>query len=77
MERADDPILQALHVQRNVAVEAWAAERRYACLVLDESVDGLPAELADLVDRGLKAEPAELHEDDDHLELVVGSVSNV
>lgn len=66
VEGADDPVLQPLHVERDVAVQA-RAERGQLPLVFGEVVDGLPAELTDAVYGLLEGESAEVHEDDDHL----------
>jgi len=72
----NDPVLKTLDVPSDHVIDLGAPRGKLA-LILDEIVDGLGAQLADVVDRLLEGLAVEDHEDDNHVVGVTAGLLNV
>ena len=76
VQRADDPVLQPLDVDRDLLVELFAPRRKHRTVVL-EALDGALAKRTDVVDGTLQIEPLFAHEDDDHVVRIMARLLDV
>lgn len=74
MQRAHDPVLQALHISSHVPVEFRASKGRDALLIFHERVDRHPAHLAHVVDGLLEVHPVIRLQDRDHVMRVTNGL---
>ena len=70
MQTTDYPIRKAIDINSDLSVNL-RTPRWEVSTVLDEAVNGLPAQIADKVDRTLQVEALLVHDDDNHVVCVV------
>jgi hypothetical protein len=76
VQRADDPVLQPLDVDRDLLVKLIAPRREHRAVVL-EALDRALAKCTDIIYGTLKVEPLFAHEDDDYVVSITSRLLDI